>query len=200
MNNAAYEPKGSSRFVLERNNQSKKSWIDSISTPVFSGSYLFASLASLGLGQFFLAICFFSMWGLTSPQILAQAVSAMPRIKGVKVPPFASFALIVGLAGGMMLGAGFFAPAHAQFLDAAEQGAATLVTGLGGDAANLTGMLAFVFGALRLLLVVYMAVALIQVVNAARQGEEWKDLVRTPLLVILVVFVGDFIAGVIFGA
>ena len=64
----------------------------------------------------------------------------------------------------------------------------------------LDGIIEFIFGALRLLLVIYMAIALIQIVNAARQGEEWKDLMRTPLLVILVVVIGDFIAGVIFGA
>lgn len=140
------------------------------------------------------------MWGITSPHILAVMVSKLPRIKGFNVPPFASFALMVGLAGGLLLGAGFFTPAHAQFLEAAETGALEIVTGLGDGGENLTGIIEFIFGALRLLLVIYMAIALIQIVNAARQGEEWKDLMRTPLLVILVVVIGDFIAGVIFGA
>ena len=186
--------------ALNRQTQSHSHWTDALITPVLSGTYLFSSLALFGLGQYFLSVSFFCMWGITSPHILAQVVDQMPRIRGIhRLPSFASFALIVGLAGGLLLGAGLFTPAHAQFLEAAETGAAEIVGGLGGDAANLEGIIAFIFGALRLLLVIYMAIALIQIVNAARQGEEWKDLMRTPLMVILVVVVGDFIAGVIFG-
>jgi hypothetical protein len=181
-------------------NKSKNHWTDHLVTPLLSGSYLFASLALFGLGQFFLAICFFFMWGITSPQVLATLLDRLPRIKAIHLNPFLSFTLAVGLAGGFLLGAGFFTPAHAQFLEAAEAGAVEIVTGLGGGGENLQGIVEFIFGALRLLLVIYMAIALIQIVNAARQGEEWKDLMRTPLMVILVVVVGDFIAGVIFGA
>ena len=136
---------------------------------------------------------------MTSPQVLAKLLDQMPRIKGINLNPFASFTLVVGLAGGMLLGAGLFTPAQAQFLEAAETGALEVVTSLGGGGENLDGIIGFIFGALRLLLVIYMAIALIQIVNAARQGEEWKDLMRTPLMVILVVVIGDFIAGVIFG-
>ena len=168
-------------------------------TPVLSGAYLFASLALAGLSQPFLAICFFCLWGITSPHILAKLINQLPRIKGLNLPPFLGFTLVIGLAGGLLLGAGLFTPAHAQFLEAAETGALEIVTGLGDGGENLTGIIEFIFGALRLLLVIYMAIALIQIVNAARQGEEWKDLMRTPLLVILVVVIGDFIAGVIFG-
>ena len=174
-------------------------WTDALVTPVLSGSYLFASLALLGLNQYFLAACFFSLWGITSPHILAKLIDQLPRIKGINLHPFLSFTLVVGLTGGFLLGAGLFTPAHAQFLEAAETGALEIITGLGDGGANLEGIVEFIFGALRLLLVIYMAIALIQIVNAARQGEEWRDLMRTPLLVILVVVIGDFIAGVIFG-
>lgn len=180
--------------------QAQRHWTDSLVTPVLSGSYLFASLALVGLGRYFLAVCFFSLWGMTSPHLLAKGLAHMPRIKGINLHPFLTFTLCVGLTGGFLIGADLFTPAQAQFLEAAETGALQIVTGLGGGGGeNLTGIIEFIFGALRLLLVIYMAIALIQIVNAARQGEEWKDLMRTPLMVILVVVVGDFIAGVIFG-
>lgn len=202
MNNVyARQGKASATALSRQSNRyfQSKHWTDSLVTPLLSGTYLFAALALLGLSQYFLSFCFFSMWGMTSPHILANAVRKLPRLKGTNIPPFASFALVVGLAGGLLLGAGFFAPAHAQFLEAAETGALEIVTGLGDGGENLQGIIEFIFGALRLLLVIYMAIALIQIVNAARQGEEWKDLMRTPLMVILVVVIGDFIAGVIFG-
>lgn len=175
-------------------------WADPLSSPFLSGTYLFAALVCLGFAQPFLAIYFLTAWAMTRPHLI---LGGLARLKALlrrhHLNPAVTFGLSVGLVTGMVLSSALFSPAHAQFLQSAEQAATDLTAGLGGGTADISPVIAFIFGALRLLLIVYMAVALIQIVNAARQGEEWKDLVRTPLLVILVVIIGDFIANIIVG-
>ena len=175
-------------------------WLDSLSTPLLSGLYLFASLVCLGWAQPFLSFYFLMAWAMTRPLcILAGLIRLRTLLHRHQLHPLITFGFVVGLATGGVLFSALFSPAHAQFLQAAEEAATNLTAGLGGGTADITPVITFIFGALRLLLIVYMAVALIQIVNAARQGEEWKDLVRTPLLVILVVIIGDFIAALIVG-
>lgn len=178
-----------------------------------SGFWLFAGLASLGSCHPRLALYCLALWAMASPpqlwnafpiQLLQRRLfkTLKPLLKSLGQrycsSPFLALAAVAGLAMVLVLSSAGLSPAQAQFLQAAEQAATELTTGLGGST-NISPVIKFIFGALRLLLIVYMAVALIQIVNAARQGEEWKDLVRTPLLIILVVIIGDFIAAIVVG-
>lgn len=56
-----------------------------------------------------------------------------------------------------------------------------------------------VFGALRALYILYIAVSFVGVINAVRQDEDWQSVARTPVLVIVVVTLADILTGVIIG-
>lgn len=167
--------------------------------PVFSGVWLFAALVSIGLLQPLWGLYCFAFWAVVSPRALwSDSLQLRLLWRRSRWATLCSSSAVAGLTAALVLLSGSFSPAQAQFLQSAEQAATDLTTGLGGST-DISPVITFIFGALRLLLIVYMAVALIQIVNAARQGEEWKDLVRTPLLIILVVIIGDFIAAIIVG-
>jgi len=169
------------------------------STTALSACFLFAALVMLGLAQPLLSLYCAALWGMTCPAALrGQVMSYFNRQRRYQFSPVVSLSLTAGLTTGLVLLSGSFSPAQAQFLQSAEQAATELTSGLGGGT-DISPVITFIFGALRLLLIVYMAVALIQIVNSARQGEEWKDLARTPLLIVLVVIIGDFIANIVVG-
>ena len=91
-------------------------------------------------------------------------------------------------------------PAYAQtttggFLSNAETFFTTLVAGAGVPA-NLIGL---VFGVLRAIFVIYIAIAVIRVVVAARNDDDWTTLARTPLIVIMAIVIGDLTAGMVIG-
>ncbi len=101
-----------------------------------------------------------------------------------------SLVLIMGNAG----------PAHAQFLQNAEvffaAGANTF--GLGPQVALLISL---IFWIIRGAFVIGVAIALLPAIQAAREGEEWRSLAKTPMLVVGIVLAGatsvDFLtAGV----
>lgn len=82
--------------------------------------------------------------------------------------------------------------AHAQFFFAAEEFFKdTLQTP--DTATNI------VFGALRALYILYVAVAFIGVINAVRQDEDWQTVARTPVLVIVVITLADIMTNLIVG-
>ena len=55
------------------------------------------------------------------------------------------------------------------------------------------------FNVLRALYLLYIAVALIGVVNAVRKDEDWQTVARTPLLVVVAVTIADVLTGFIIG-
>lgn len=85
-------------------------------------------------------------------------------------------------------------PAQAAFFSAAE----TFFTQTFNVAGSGTAV-AIVFNALRALYVLYLAVALIGVVNAVRQDEDWQTVARTPVLIVVVVTVADVLTTFITG-
>lgn len=97
------------------------------------------------------------------------------------------------------------APAHAQFFVATEQwlrqsfpiggqGGAT-----GGGGASGTDIYALVFNTLRAIFVLYLAISLVRVIAAARNDEDWQNLARTPLIILVIVTLGDILASLIIG-
>lgn len=56
-----------------------------------------------------------------------------------------------------------------------------------------------VFNVVRAVYVIYIVIALVGVVNTARQDDDWKTAARTPALVVLVVTIGDVLSTLITG-
>lgn len=85
------------------------------------------------------------------------------------------------------------APASAQFMNNAEQFFLKYFKNVNKD------IITYVFAILRGLFVIYLGISLIQVVQKARNDEDWQTLARTPIIVALTVVVGDLLAGLIVG-
>jgi type IV secretory pathway TrbD component len=83
-------------------------------------------------------------------------------------------------------------PAQAQFFQNAE----TWMTGqfTGADEA-----ITLSFNVLRGLFILYLGISLVRVVQAARQDEDWQNLARTPMIILIAVTMGDILANLIIG-
>jgi len=89
-------------------------------------------------------------------------------------------------------------PAHAQFLQNAEDFFNTGVDTFGLDE-NLGNLIFLIFWLIRGAFVIGVAIALLPAINAAREGEEWRSLAKTPMIVVGIVLAGatavDFLVG-----
>lgn len=83
-------------------------------------------------------------------------------------------------------------PANAQFLNGAE----ALFGGFPGIDQTLVDV---VFNLLRVALIIAFAVSLLPAFNAARDGDDWKTLAKTPVLAAVLVAVSDVVVGIIIG-
>ncbi|MGF2037493.1 MAG: hypothetical protein RMZ43_019605 [Nostoc sp. CmiVER01] len=90
------------------------------------------------------------------------------------------------------------APADAQFFNNAQ----TWMNGAFGNAGNgqTQAVITLFFNVLRGLFLLYVGISLVRIVQAARNDEDWQTLARTPLIIVLSVFVGDLVTGLIIGA
>jgi len=52
---------------------------------------------------------------------------------------------------------------------------------------------------LRGLIVLYLGINLVKVVQAAREGDDWQTLARTPLIIVVTVTMGDLLTAMIVG-
>jgi len=97
----------------------------------------------------------------------------------------------------VLLGTFFFldalsTPAKAQFFQNAETWMTSQFAGA-GEAIPL------VFNVLRGLFLLYLGISLVKVIQAARQDEDWQNLARTPMIILIAVTVGDILANLIIG-
>ena len=83
-------------------------------------------------------------------------------------------------------------PARAQFMQEAQTFFNTSFSGA-------TDAIDFTFNVLRGIYIIYLAIAFIGVFNSVRQDEDWVTAARTPILVILVVTLGDILTNLITG-
>lgn len=93
----------------------------------------------------------------------------------------------------------FAAPAQAQFFGKAEDFFQNTLT-QGSTDSGTKAAVSLVFNVLRALYLLYIAVALIGVVNAVRKDEDWQNVARTPLLVVVAVTIADVLTGFIIGS
>ncbi|MBU7587521.1 MAG: hypothetical protein KAF91_32650 [Nostoc sp. TH1S01] len=89
------------------------------------------------------------------------------------------------------------APAQAQFFNNAQ----TWMTGIFGNQGNAQtqAVIVLFFNVLRGLFLLYLGISIVRVIQAARNDEDWQNLARTPLIIVLAVFVADLVTGLIVG-
>jgi hypothetical protein len=177
---------------------------DLLQNPAMSLLYMISAIVCLASGRGFLAITFVAACIYSNPILLWKVqykysdVLKKHQLNGVMLS-----GIMLGLLAGVVLGLAFVQPSHAQFFNNAE----TFITnnfargsglngGTGGAAGNVVSL---VMNTLRLLFVMYMLFGIVQVFQAVRQGEEWKDLARTPFFVVLAGTIGDVLVGAITG-
>ena len=90
-------------------------------------------------------------------------------------------------------------PANAQFFKKAENFFTTSFQPTEGGAADMTLAIALVFNIFRALVILYLGVALIGVVEKMRKDEDWQTAARAPLIILVVLTMGDTLSGVIIG-
>ncbi|MBV6625744.1 MAG: hypothetical protein KI793_22920 [Rivularia sp. (in: Bacteria)] len=93
----------------------------------------------------------------------------------------------------------FATPAQAQFFGKAEDFFKNTLT-QGSNDSGTNNAVSLVFNVLRALYLLYIAIALIGVVNAVRKDEDWQNIARTPLLVVVAVTIADVLTGFIIGS
>ena len=111
-------------------------------------------------------------------------------LQGRNLQPLAAPALTILFAFAVWTGAA--TPAHAIFF----QGAETFFQTTFPTAATVTPM---VFGVLRAIFLLYIAISLIRVINGVRQDEDWQTLARSPLMVAMSVAVADILTTLVVG-
>jgi hypothetical protein len=92
----------------------------------------------------------------------------------------------------------FADPAAAQFFGKAENFFKNTLT-QGSQQTGTVAAISLVFNVLRALYLLYVAVALIGVINAVRKDEDWQVVARTPLLVVIAVTIADVLTSFITG-
>lgn len=93
----------------------------------------------------------------------------------------------------------FTDPAAAQFFAKAENFFKNTLTQGSQQGTASTAAISLVFNVLRALYLLYIAVALIGVINAVRKDEDWQVVARTPLLVVIAVTIADVLTSFIIG-
>ena len=145
------------------------------------------SLKCLASGLWFQSFCFATLLGFLYPLHLDAAIRRADRfcqsyrLNLAMVTSLSVAVLVVGVVtlGGMH-------PADAQFFVKTQQWMETS-SGLSLDK-TISGL---IFNTLRLVFVIYLGIALVKVVNSAREGDDWQTLARTPAIILLAVSLGD---------
>jgi hypothetical protein len=172
-----------------------------LQSPVMSVVYMISSIVCLFSGRGFLALTLLASCVYSNPSLIWKIqnqyrdVLRKHRLNGVLLT-----GIVIGLLAGVVLGLAFADPSHAQFFGNAEKFIKTNFTPKGGGGGGGgPDIVSLVMNTLRLLFVMYMLFGIVQVFQAVRQGEEWKDLARTPFFVVLAGTIGDVLVGAITG-
>lgn len=175
---------------------SKSGLLDRIQAPnvaaIVIGLLSAGSIALLSQGMCFPATLMVFMGCYIYPtKLWALQDQFKSKLRAWKINPNLFMGAILGLLAGVLLLSMYMEPAQAQFFGNAE----TFFLKLGVDAT----MTALIVNVVRALFILYLLFGLVQVINAARQGEEWKDLAKTPFLVMMAGSIGDLLIGQIGG-
>jgi hypothetical protein len=83
--------------------------------------------------------------------------------------------------------------ANAQFFKNAE-------TWMKGKFTGADKAIEIVFNVLRGLFLIYLGISLVKTIQSARQDQDWQDLARTPLIIVIAVVLGDVLSTFIVGS
>ncbi|NES01785.1 MAG: hypothetical protein F6K22_02455 [Okeania sp. SIO2F4] len=122
------------------------------------------------------------------PEVGSALIGLEPELDKLRKIPLLPFFMGAGVSTSIM------APANAQFFSAAE----TFFGDTFGESIP-EEIISVIFGVLRALILLYLAIALIQIINAARQDQDWQQVARTPLIVAVTVGIGEVLSGMIIG-
>jgi hypothetical protein len=164
--------------------------------------YLISAILSLASGRSFLGLMLFFCCVYANP-IFIWKIQHQYRdlLHKYQLNAVMITGILFGLWSGIVLGLAFAEPSHAQFFNNAQtfiQKTFTTGSGLSGSTEG-SGVIGLVMNTLRLMFVMYVLFGIVQVFNAMRQGEEWKDLAKTPFFVVLAGTLGDVLIGAIVG-
>lgn len=96
----------------------------------------------------------------------------------------------------------FADPAQAQFFKRAEDFFRNNLTQSNTNTTNAAGTqaaISLIFNVIRALYLLYIAISLIGVINAVRRDDDWQNVARTPLLVVIAVTIADVLTGFVIG-
>jgi hypothetical protein len=100
--------------------------------------------------------------------------------------------LVLGLLFGSSLWMSQTNPLFAQFFQVAEDFFTTTFP----DAGDVVPL---VFGVIRALFLLYIAVSLVRVIQSARNDDDWQQLARAPMIIVMAVVIGDVLATLVIG-
>ncbi len=168
-----------------------------LQTPLMSVIYLIGAIVCLFGGKGFLALMLFASCIYSNPVMIWKLQHQYRDIFQTHKLNIVMFTgVVLGLFSGVILGLAFVEPSHAQFFNNAQ----TFVkANFAGTGASVTKAVDLVMNTLRMLFVMYVLFGIVQVFQAVRQGEEWKDLAKTPFFVVLAGTLGDVLVGAITG-
>jgi hypothetical protein len=177
----------------------------SLQNPFMSIVYLISAIVFLFSGHGFLSLMFFVSCVYSNPVFIWRVQNQYRDwLRHYRLNPVMITGMLFGLVFGVILGLAFVEPSHAQFFNNAQTfiqntfKGSGLNSSTGGNAAG--SIIGLVMNTLRLLFVMYVLFGIVQVFNAVRQGEEWKDLAKTPFFVVLAGTLGDVLVGAIVGS
>ncbi len=182
-----------------------------LQNPTMSVVYAISAIVCLFGSHFYFSLCCAALCVLANPVMVWKALNQYHAgLHRYNLNPLLLAGIALGLLAGFVLALAWVEPAHAQFFGNAEKFVNKVVSGnaavgagavggaVGGGGLN-AGVVGLVMNTLRLLFVMYMLFGIVQVFQAVRQGEEWKDLARTPFFVVLAGTLGDVLVGAITG-
>jgi hypothetical protein len=164
--------------------------------------YMTSAIVCLFAGRSFLALVFMAMVIYSNPLLIWQLQGRYRKVLGrFRLNAVMLTGIVVGLLAGITLCLAFVEPSHAQFFNNAQtfMTRAFQSTTPNANNAQAAAVIPLVMNTLRMLFVMYMLFGIVQVFQAVRQGEEWKDLARTPFFVMLAGTMGDVLVGAIAG-
>jgi hypothetical protein len=174
-----------------------------LQSPLMSVVYLISAILSLFSGHGFWALMFFVSCVYSNPALIWQLQNQYRDwLRQHRLNPVMLTGVLFGLLAGVVLGLAIVDPSHAQFFGNAQrfiEGNFNQGLGSNGGSNTVSGVIGLVMNTLRLLFVMYVLFGIVQVFNAVRQGEEWKDLAKTPFFVVLAGTLGDVLVGAIVG-
>ena len=159
--------------------------------------FLVCSLMACLKGLFFTAILLLIGFLLSEPKTLLGMYRVV--LKYTRNNKFYS-TLILGTGVGFLIGMLFVLsvePAHAQFFQTTETWLSSKFNIGGGTGGG--NAVSIVFNVLRAIFIIYLGISLVRVIQSARNDDDWQQLARIPLILVVTVTLGDILAKLITG-